>query len=501
MSSKRDEVRAAGRGVLSIAAAKAYFIVASYAVYLGLPRLLSKEEFGQYSTALQLASILNNTLIVSTLQSVSKLVSEDEPHAQATLRQGLLIQLGVGGGLGVLLFAGGPLLAHHVYEDPRLGTLWQIAAAVLVAYALYAALMGSLNGRKRFQGQAGLDTTFSTLRTTGILAGAAIAGPLGAVGGFASAAVCVLLVGLLFVGAGQAGPRPPLAKWSSYILPLFSYHLFLNLVMLSDLLVLRGVVTRLAADGAQSGDPGAVAKHYVGLYRAAQTFAFVPYQLLLAVNFVVFPMVSKATSEGDVDKARATIRNGLRFSLLALLAFAAPISGAADGVMTLAYPEEYVAGAPALRLLVFGMVMFALFVVSTTALGGSGRPTFAALVGLMALLFVVTLNVVFVRTVGLGGHTLQAATLGTSLGMAVAMLAAAAGVYRTFGAWLPLGSIARGLAAAALGFGVAYVTPHDSPLMALVALAAGFFAYGAALLVLREVRAADLAVLKSVLKG
>ena len=38
-----------------------------------------------------------------------------------------------------------------------------------LCYALYAALVGSLNGRRMFLHQAGLDITFSTVRTFGIL--------------------------------------------------------------------------------------------------------------------------------------------------------------------------------------------------------------------------------------------------------------------------------------------------------------------------------------------
>ncbi len=43
-----------------------------------------------------------------------------------------------------------------------------------LCYALYAALVGSLNGRRMFMHQAGLDMTFSTVRTIGIVGAAAL---------------------------------------------------------------------------------------------------------------------------------------------------------------------------------------------------------------------------------------------------------------------------------------------------------------------------------------
>ena len=83
-----DDTRTAGRGLISIAAAKVYFIIASYSVQLALPRLWDAHEFGRYAAAIAGASILNNVLIAATIQSVSKFVSEDDAMAPARLRQG-----------------------------------------------------------------------------------------------------------------------------------------------------------------------------------------------------------------------------------------------------------------------------------------------------------------------------------------------------------------------------------------------------------------------------
>ena len=66
----------------SITAAKVYFILTGYTVQLALPRLLgSPETFGLYSAAMSVVSILNNVLIVATIQTVSKHVSEDPRRA------------------------------------------------------------------------------------------------------------------------------------------------------------------------------------------------------------------------------------------------------------------------------------------------------------------------------------------------------------------------------------------------------------------------------------
>ena len=96
----KDDARNAGRGVLSITASKLYFIVATYTVFLALPRLLgSPEAFGLYAATISILAILNNVLIQATIQTVSKQVSE-RPGQPAVLRQALKLQLLIGGILG-----------------------------------------------------------------------------------------------------------------------------------------------------------------------------------------------------------------------------------------------------------------------------------------------------------------------------------------------------------------------------------------------------------------
>jgi stage V sporulation protein B len=502
---RTEELETAGRGLLSITGAKIFFIVTSYAVYIVLPRLLgSPDAFGLYSAAMAAVSILNNVLIVSTVQTVSKLVSEDEARAGPTLRQALRLQLVLGGVLGGGLFLMAPLVADHALRVPAVGPLLQVASAVVLSYALYAALVGSLNGRRLFQRQAGLDATFSLLRTTGILGAAALGfGALGAIAGFSSAAVIILTVAFLVVGVGrgQAGAPWPLGRWLGFMAPLWIFHAALNGILTIDVLVLtRSVVDLATAAGEDARAASELATHYAGLYRAAQVFAFVPYQLILSMTFVVFPMISRATTAGDVEATRRTIHVALRFSVLVLLAAAAPVAGASAGIIRLAYPDAYLAGAGALGVLIFGLAMFALFVIGATILSGAGRPMLSAAVASVALVVVVMGNRLLVMAAGIGDHTLRAAAAGTTLGMGVALVIVGVLVHRTFGAFLPWPAVGRALIAAAAAWAVARLLPSDSTGGALLAVVAGFVTYMVALVVVRELRGDDLRALRRVLR-
>jgi stage V sporulation protein B len=381
-----------------------------------------------------------------------------------------------------------------VLKDAALGPLLRISAAVVLSYALYAALMGYLNGRQLFSRQAALDTTFSTLRTGGILLGAGLGfGVFGAITGFAAAAVGVLLLAVGVVGLGKRGERLPLSRWTSFMWPIWIYQSFLNGILLIDLLVLKSTLATIAErGGATAAEAAAVANEHAGLYSAAQKFAFIPYQLMLSLTFIVFPMISRATSAGDSEATRRTIRGAIRFVLIVLVGIAAPIAGASAGILRVAYPDEYVVGADALAVLVLGAAAFALFVISATALSGAGRPGIAAWIAALGLAAVVGLDRGLLELVGIGEHTLLATASGTACGMTLAMIISAVAVRAKLGAYVAPLSASRILIAGGAAWGVARVVPHGTAIGAVTALAAGSAAFGVALLVTRELGTEDL---------
>jgi O-antigen/teichoic acid export membrane protein len=218
------------------------------------------------------------------------------------------------------------------------------------------------------------------------------------------------------------------------------------------------------------------------------------------MTFIVFPMISKATSIGNREAARSTIQHAMRLSLLLLLLVAAPTSGAAHGVMRLAYPVEYLAGAPALSILVFGVAAFALFAVAATAISGAGKPSVAAMIAGVSLLAVVVANRALVLRAGLGEQMLEAAATGTAIGMVIALVLSAWVIRRLFGVFIPPATWLRAAVAAGAGYGVASAFPSDSRMMALVALGLGFASSVAVLVVTRELTRDDWHALRRIVR-
>lgn len=486
-----SEQRSAGRGLAFITLAKLYFTLMGFLVQLGLPRFLSPVEFGRYALAMSFVSVINNVLIASTVQSVSKRVSEAEELAGARLRQGLKLQLAVGLVLSGALITAAPWLSGLGYSD-ELAPLLRVVALVPLFYALYAALVGSLNGLRMFKAQALLDIAFSTLRTVGILGAAALGyGALGSITGFTTAAFVIMAAALVVVGLGKPGEPLPIKTWFQFMLPVVLFQTTLNGMLLLDVWVLQNTTANLGiAGGLTNNEAGLQATELVAFYKAGQNFALVPYQLILAVTFVVFPLVSSATARGDLDEARVHIQGALRFSIIVLFALGAPLGGGAEALIRLAYPR-YLPAADALSVLVFGQIALALFVIIATILSGAGRPSVAFGVGALGLIVTLTGNRLLVQMVGLGPNTLRTAAIATSLGTTTALFASTYVLKTLLGATLPWLTLLRAAFAGAVAFAIARALPQGSALMAPIILIVGGLAYLAALFASRELTRSD----------
>jgi Polysaccharide biosynthesis protein len=154
----------AARGAVFIGFAKLYFMLSGFVQQVLLTRFVGAAEFGAFAVVNNVISIVNNTVVQATIQSVSKYTAEDDARAGAVQRAGLRMQVVLGAALALAIFLGAPLIARFE-EAPRYTSYFRIAAAIPFLYALYAVFVGSANGLRRFRTQASFDVGFSTAKT------------------------------------------------------------------------------------------------------------------------------------------------------------------------------------------------------------------------------------------------------------------------------------------------------------------------------------------------
>ena len=478
----------AGRGVLWLSMAKIYFMGTGFLLVVFLPKLFEKlsgdttgELYGRYRVVIGLINLLNMILIGGTIQAVSKFISERETRAHSVKWQTLKIQTVVGGSLSLALFFGADAIATHLYQQPSLAFYLRLASPIVLLYSYYAVIIGSLNGLKRFFQQALMDILFASgkvgLTIAFVVAGYAIAG---AIGGFLVTAAVMLTVSTLVLGRlGKGEPFPWRAIWRFEWKTLF-FAFFLNGLLQVDLQLLMALApTSLGTPESQAG-----------VYGLALQLGQLPYVATIAVAFVVFPLISRATFEADAARTKQYVSTTNRYVYLFLAGLVVTFASEAAGIMSLPFfPQVYAAGSQMFAILSVGYLFFAMVVVSANIFTGSGSPVTSALLFAGMLALSASLNFVLIPLYGGTG-----AAIASSIAMAVGCVAAGLLSYHRFRTFLAPLSFLRGLGAVlVVALFAHYLEPEGTGVFwVLLRLTGKFMLYCGVLIVLRELTRADL---------
>jgi O-antigen/teichoic acid export membrane protein len=494
--SSDDRAVEAGRGALFIAFAKVFFMVSGFLQRLLLTRFVGPAEYGAFAVVNGVISTVNNTIVQGTIQWVSKFTAEDDAGADAVKRAGLQLQcfLGVGTALG--FFFAAPLIAAAVNAPDYVGW-FRMVAAIPLFYSFYSVFVGSANGLRRFRLQASFDVGFSTAKTILLLGGAVVGRRLGhsvtgAFLGFIAAAGLILIIAAFKVGLPRGDRR--FSAWRLFVFTFWVslYTLLINLALNYDLMLLRRFVGAAAAHER--------ADAITGNYEALRNIALLPYQALLVITFVVFPLVSRSTFAEDREATRSYIGQTLRYALIIGAAMAVVMAARPTAILGILYKPAYLEGALALPVLAAAVVGLALLSVSGSIINASGGPAVAAgLVG-AAVLAGGTAASLLVRGARPGAEMLLASATSNLVGVGVGLTLALIYLYRHFQASPPLASVVRVAIAAAAGVAVGRFIPGQGKIVGLASLVVVELVFVGLLVLLGELGAADRAKLRKILR-
>jgi len=482
-----DRAVEAGKGALFIGFAKVFFMIAGFAQRVLLTRFVGQADYGAFSVVNNAISTVNNTMVQGTIQSVSKFTAEDDARAGAVQRAGLKLQMLLGVLVAAVIFFSAPLIAGFV-KAPNHVPLFRLVAAIPLLYAFYAVYVGSANGLRNFKLQATFDVGFSTAKTVLLLGGALVGramghGVMGAFLGFIAAAVFILVVAKVKISLPDNGQVFPVTRLLVFMGGTALYTLLINLALNYDLMLLR----RFAGAALPLGDADALA----ATYESVRNLALLPYQVLLVVTFVIFPLVSRSTFEKDQAVTRAYIGQTLRYALLIGAALAVVLSAKPAAIFGILYPKTYIAGAVALPILAAGIVALALLSVAGSIVTATGRPHISILLVAITLVVGSALAFVMVPAAQAGSPMLIAAATATALGMVAGLSAALVYLWKQFKALPPLLSVVRVIAAALAATIAGRLIPGQGKLVGLIAIALAGVVYAVALMALREFGATD----------
>ena len=498
----------AGRGVLYIAFAKFYFMVAGLVVQIRiLPAVLSDSAWGSFSVVNSLVSPVNNVLVTGTIQSVSRFAAQQPDHARRVQHAGLRMHVRLGLVIAIAFVAAAPLVAWFEEDMTKVAPL-MLAGVIVGGNAFYAVFIGTANGLRQFYKQAGLDIVFATLRSIGLV-GMAMAGlgVIGVVGGWVAAVGVILVVAATWVGLPGRGAATdadpiPVKPMIAFFVRVAIYLALFNALMFVDTWLLKRLATEyFAAHAGAHADPSLLADIQVGHYAKVQNLARLSYQAIIAATFVVFPLVSRSTFADDQDTTRRYVEVTTRYALMFAMAIAVVMAANPTGVLGLVYAGDFAElGGPALALLALGNVAFSVFAIAGTILNGAGltRPAIAT-AGLTLGLAAVG-NYIAIPLAIDSGHVLEVAAGVTASAMLVGAVVSGVVLHRRLGAFLPVKSVVRIAIATGAAIAIGRVLPVHGKLMTLVGAVLVGVAFLVVLVVTRELGARDLEAIKAVRK-
>lgn len=505
-----EGAKRAGRGGLFVLGAKVFFILAGLVQQALLPKALGLAGYGALSRVLAASNILNNVVVASSTQGVSRAVAGAAGHERAAFAVARRVHVPLALGFAVLLLGMAPVVAWYE-KAPHIRTPLFAMAGVLAVYGVYAPLVGALNGSRRFDRQAALDVTAAALRTVGLVglgwlvARSGGSGVLGSVLGAVGAAAVVFLVALRWVGvdgrglpaeapgaASLGGPR----AYFLGILPVILAQACTNALMQADILVLG----RYLSASATGDDPTKAADEWVAVYRACQLFAFLPYQLLFSVTQVLFPMIAKVRAEGTREELARVVERGGRLGAIVCGLLVSVVVALPGSLLRFAYdPTVAERGRGALHVLALAQAAFAILGLGTTILVGIGKEVSALVITLVALGLVLLLSTTGVPRAEFGQAQLLVCAACTAAALALALVVTVVVVRRSTGAFVPWLTAARVALAVGGAWALGSATPTTGRGTTIVLSAAVAGAYVLALIVTRELKGEDLAMARAIL--
>jgi O-antigen/teichoic acid export membrane protein len=373
------------RGGLLLMAAKLAHIGTGFGLYVFLLAILvdslgaveGTAAFGVWGTVFAVVNPINMMFATGALQMVSQLAASRGAAFGNVFYRAAGTQLAIGLAAFLALQLATPWIAADLLHDPAYAPYLRLAAVIPLFYGIRALYQGYLNGVRRFAAQAWIDIGASVSRMALVLGGSALGfGVYGAIGGFAAAAILMLFVTAIWIRPPHDRDRRPVGASA-----LLSFQ---GKVMLATLATYYlTTVDLLAVKAFVSTDP-VVADRLAGYFTASQRLAQIPMTLVVALVYVMFPLIAKQAATADRAAGARVLKLGMRTMLLLLVPATVILASTAEESLLLVFPsiartmaetgDTAAVVALPFQLLVLGYMLYSFLLTATTLITADGRP-------------------------------------------------------------------------------------------------------------------------------
>ncbi len=139
----------------------------------------------------------------------------------------------------------------------------------------------------------------------------------------------------------------------------------------------------------------------VGIYDSAMTISLIPYYLIFALTFVLFPTISNLKSNGDHEKIKKLIKKIIILLFASLIPIATFLPFFSKILINLFYGEKFSEAAELIPLMLGGTIFGTIFFVLASVWNGAGYTKTPAVITFIAIILSISLNYTFIPLYGI----------------------------------------------------------------------------------------------------
>lgn len=375
------------------------FNLSGYIIHAVAGRTLGPSDYGRYSIIITLTTVIVVLIGNGIPTAMSRYLSEafeKKPEQVLSIRkQGIRLQFFLMLGVTILFFLSAPFLAWSL-NDPTLTPLFRLSSLIVPAFAAASFYFSYFTGLHLFQYQSILKSFRSVMRVTLIVGLVLVFGLKGAIVGYILAPLITFLLGIYYdrkvfakeFAHIETSREFPAKKLLFYAWPITLFMLFYEIFISADLYLIKAILRDDTA---------------TGVYNAALTIGRIPYYLFYALAIFLLPSLAKIKAEKNTKELSSLMTSALRWSGIILIPTCVLISIYALPITKLFFGNSYLAAAPILSILVFGLGLMTVFYLICSALNGIGNAKLSTRLAFIGTLFSILLNYYCISKFGLIG--------------------------------------------------------------------------------------------------
>lgn len=499
------------KSALWVTISEIIFNVSGFIIHSIVGQILGPADYGRYGLVITLTTmviiLIGNGIPTAMSKYISEVYDTDPKMVRVIKKQSIILQSLIIGVLTIIFYLCAPLLAM-ILRDPSLTPLFQISAWIIPTFAMASFYFSYYTGLHEFNIQSLLKTLRSIFKIVFIIGLAYLYKVPGSINGYTISTLILFAVGLYIdmfkirpklkirelraneqrMGANISSDSQTFVQNSrvifdwrklvNYAWQIVIFFLAYELLISIDLYLVKGILRN---------------DYLTGIYNASLTVGRIPYYVFYALTVILLPVISKSTSENNIKKTAEIINQSLRLMLILLVPSVILMSIYSRPIIRLFYSHRFIDAAYPMSILVWGVGFLTIFYVFCFVMSGAGRVKKPMIMSIMGLALNTILNYILINKYGISGSAIA-----TSITSAIITFFMLYHIWLDFGVKISLVSFLKILFAGAIMYAASFIF-NRGELIFMLWSAILFALYLVILILLREIKKVDIAVVRAII--